>query len=345
MKILVTGAAGFIGSHVCEYYAKRGAAVIAFDNLSRARLLHKKKADTSYNWNYLSKFKNIHRVKGDIANAKLLERLASNVDAIIHTAGQTAVTTSVEDPKTDFNTNAIGALHVLEAARASKRKPAVVICSTNKVYGDRVNQIKLKKLKTRYDFENRYKFGVPEELGVDLCKHTPYGCSKLTADLYAQDYAKIYGLKVGVFRMSCIYGPRQFGVEDQGWLAWFIIAALTGKPITIYGDGKQVRDCLWVEDLVRAFDRFIKGREKHAVVNMGGGPKNTLSLLELVSMLQSFGLRLNLKRSIWRPSDQKVFISDIRKAKKILKWQPKVSTREGVSRLFHWVRSNLALFQ
>ncbi len=345
MKILVTGGSGFVGSHVCEYYAKRKHSVVALDNLSREKLMKKKKTGAAYNWEYLSRFSNIKRVRGSILDFDTVKSLARNADAIIHTAGQTAVTSSVLDPITDFRVNATGTFHVLEAARQSKSKPAVVVCSTNKVYGENVNTIGIKELKTRYVFSGKFRNGVPENFGVDLCKHTPYGCSKLTADLYAQDYARLYGLKVGVFRMSCIYGTRQFGVEDQGWVSWFAIAALTGQPITIYGNGKQVRDVLWVDDLIHAYDLFLKSKQRHVVLNIGGGSKFTLSLLELLDLLQTKTGRLKIRFSDWRPSDQKVYISNIQQAKKLIGWQPSVSPETGVGRLVDWAHQNRRLFK
>ncbi|PIQ85258.1 MAG: nucleoside-diphosphate sugar epimerase [Candidatus Omnitrophica bacterium CG11_big_fil_rev_8_21_14_0_20_45_26] len=345
MKILVTGGGGFVGSHVCEYFSKKGAQVIAFDNLSRARLLKRKKASTRYNWNFLGALPRIQRVTGDINHRAGILKHMKGVQAVIHTAGQTAVTTSVTDPETDFMTNAVGTFHVLEAARSMKKPPMVLICSTNKVYGDRVNSIPLRKRADRYVFSDQYRQGVPEDFGTDLCKHTPYGCSKLTADLYAQDYARMYGMKVGVFRMSCIYGTRQFGVEDQGWLVWFIIAAVTKKPLTIYGDGRQVRDVLWVEDLVRAYEAFIHSRVPSGVYNMGGGARYTLSLLELIGMLKREGLSIQYQKAAWRPSDQKVYISNIQKAVKELSWKPLVSPVLGVRRLVQWVREHQGLFK
>jgi len=180
---------------------------------------------------------------------------------------------------------------------------------------------------------------------TDLCEHTPYGCSKFAGDVYVQDYAHTYGLKTGVFRMSCIYGERQFGVEDQGWVAWFAIATLLNKPITIYGDGKQVRDVLYVKDLIRAYDRFINSNLKQAVFNIGGGPENTLSLLELLDLLEGLtGKRVKISYENWRPSDQKVYISDISKVKERLRWNPRVGPREGVNKLVKWVRENKGLF-
>jgi CDP-paratose 2-epimerase len=344
MKILVTGGAGFVGSHVCEFYAQQGHDVIAYDNLSRAKLLHKSDKHATFNWEFLKSFKNVRRIKADIMDEKKLNTAARGADVIIHSAAQTAVTTSMTDPATDFSTNALGTFNVLEAARRQE-VPQIVYCSTNKVYGDNVNHIGVQEKKTRYIFDQRFKKGIPETFGVDLCEHTPYGCSKLTGDLYMQDYAHLYGLNTGVFRMSCIYGTRQFGVEDQGWVAWFTIATLMKKPITIFGDGKQVRDVLFVTDLVELFDRFIKSRLKHGVFNTGGGSENTLSLHELLSMLTEMtGNAPDLSYQGWRPSDQKVYISDISSVNKALGWQPKIGPRQGVQQLVEWVRTHNQIF-
>ena len=276
-KILVTGGAGFVGSHVAEYFCKNGYEVTVLDNLSRGRLLGKEDYNSMYNWHYLESNTGVELVKGDIREMTLVEKAAEGVDIIIHAAAQTAVTTSVVDPGSDFTTNVVGTFNILEAARKSGKRPVIIYCSTNKVYGENVNQVGIKECSTRYQFLGQHENGIPESFNIDLCEHTPYGCSKLAGDLYMQDYARLYGLKVGVFRMSCIYGPRQFGVEDQGWLAWFTIATIMGKPITIFGDGKQVRDVLFVEDLVHAFDAFIESDLSFGVFNMGGGPRNTLS--------------------------------------------------------------------
>jgi len=342
MKILITGGAGFVGSHVAEYYARKGYEVVAFDNLSRAELLGYEASNAMYNWDYLKRYKNIELVKGDIRDAERIKDVAKNADAIIHTAAQTAVTTSLRNPRTDFEINAVGTFNVLEAARLSENNPCVVYCSTNKVYGNNVNKIAVIEKEKRYEFaDERYKNGIPEDFPTDLCEHTPYGCSKFAGDVYVQDYAHTYGLKTGVFRMSCIYGERQFGVEDQGWVAWFAIATLLNKPITIYGDGKQVRDVLYVKDLIRAYDLFINSNLKQAVFNIGGGPENTLSLLELLDLLEGLtGKRANISYENWRPSDQKVYISDISKVKERLRWNPRVNPREGVKMLLSWIHAN-----
>lgn len=339
MKVLVTGGAGFIGSHVAEKYARDGHKVLVFDNLSRAALLKKKLFDQMYNWNYLARYENIQRIKGDVAKREDVESVVDGVDVIVHAAAQTAVTTSVVNPAEDFATNVIGVFNVLEAARNSSTKPAIIFCSTNKVYGDNVNTVEIEEGNMRYRFIEGFQQGIPESFSIDLCEHTPYGCSKLTGDLYMQDYAHLYGLKIGVFRMSCIYGTRQMGVEDQGWVAWFAIAAVAGKPITIYGDGKQVRDVLYVDDLIEAYDAFLKSDVQHGVYNTGGGSQYTLSLLELLAMLEDhIGRKCQIRFSDWRPSDQKVYISNIEKLKRELQWTPKISPEEGVARLVEWVR-------
>jgi CDP-paratose 2-epimerase len=206
-----------------------------------------------------------------------------------------------------------------------------------------VNKIHVKEENKRYVFTDaKYSRGIPEDFPTDLCSHTPYGCSKLAADSYVQDYSHTYGLKTGVFRMSSIYGERQFGVEDQGWVAWFAIASTTNRPITIYGDGKQVRDVLHVSDLSEAFDKFLTSRLRHEVFNLGGGPNNTLSPLELIHLLEThLGRKISINFSGWRNADQKVYVSDISKAGRLLAWTPAVMARDGVTRLVQWISSNL----
>ncbi|MHC1686253.1 MAG: NAD-dependent epimerase/dehydratase family protein [Methanothrix sp.] len=348
MKVLVTGGAGFVGSHVSEYYARRGEDVVVFDNLSRAKLLGYDASNVTHNWNYLKKYDNIELIKGDVCKAEMIRDAAKDADAIIHTAAQTAVTTSLVDPRTDFEVNAVGTFNVLEAARLSKNRPCVVFCSTNKVYGDNVNRIPVRAAGKRYEFaDDAFQRGISETFSIDLCEHTPYGASKLTGDIYVQDYAQRNEIDAAVFRMSCIYGTRQFGVEDQGWVAWFVIATLLDKPITIYGDGKQVRDVLYVSDLVRVYDSFIQSRDRihHGVFNVGGGQANKMSLLELMDMLEDFtGKKSSVSYDKWRPSDQKVYISDIAKAGRVLGWKPELSPKDGVGKLAEWVSENKCLF-
>lgn len=340
-RILVTGGAGFVGSHVAESFARRGVEVVAVDNLSRGELLHKQ-GKFDYNWRYLSDVPGVRLVKGDVRDPQLVAELARDVDAIVHAAAQTAVTTSVEDPLTDFSVNALGTVNVLEAARRAETNPAVIVASTNKVYGDNVNKIPLREDPSRWAFADEHQTGVPEALSIDHCEHTPYGTSKTTADLYAQDYHHLYGLKTGVFRMSCIYGDRQLGVEDQGWVAWFALATLEGRPVTIYGDGKQVRDILHVSDLVAAYEAFLDSNVRAGVWNTGGGPQNTTSLLEYLDLLERItGTRTRIAHADWRPSDQKVYVSDIRKITHDLGWAPKVGVEEGVRKMVAWIDGHL----
>ena len=349
MKVLVTGGAGFIGSHVAEYYAGRGFEVVVYDNLSRARIYGLNPKTMQYNVSYLrERFGGrVRVVEGDVRDYELLSREARDADLIVHAAAQVAVTTSIADPRLDMEVNVEGTFNVLEAARRASTNPTVIYCSTNKVYGGNVNKIPVEVRGRRYVYaDERFKHGIPEDFPIDLCEHTPYGCSKLAADLYVQDYAHVYGLRTAVFRMSCIYGERQMGVEDQGWVAWFVIAALTGRTITIYGDGMQVRDVLYVGDLVEAYDLFFNSKLKHGVFNIGGGPENTLSLLELIDMLREMlHIDVKVRFSEWRPGDQRVYISDIRRARELLGWRPKVPPREGVARLISWASANKHLFE
>ncbi|MBI3549011.1 MAG: NAD-dependent epimerase/dehydratase family protein [Elusimicrobia bacterium] len=344
MRILVTGGAGMIGSHAAERFARAGWKVTVLDNLMRSKLMGSDKQSVEYNWNYLAKFDNIRRVRGDVRNDRdVREAVGKGVDAVIHAAGQPGVGLSLREPYEDFTINALGTLKLLEWVRRVSPKAAFVYCSTNKVYGENVEKLSLKEGKSRYSFAAGK--AVSESMSVDLAGHTPYGASKYAGDLYVQEYAHAYGLKTGVFRMSCIYGTRQFGFEDQGWVAWFVIAAIHGRPLTLYGDGKQVRDVLFVDDLVSAYERFIRGRIRHGVWNMGGGPKNTTSLLELLDLLEDrLGRRPKVGRAPWRVSDQKVYVSDISKAKRELGWSPKVGFEEGLDRLINWVRANPGLF-
>lgn len=339
--ILITGGAGFIGTNAALYFLKQGWKVIVYDNLSRANMLGKQRAFT-LNWDHLSTIDGIDLIRGDVLDFESLFSAVREADVVMHTAGQTAVTTSMVNPQIDFQANTCGTFNILEACRLSERKPAIIYCSTNKVYGGKVNEINVREAESRYSFDDeRFREGIPETFGIDLCEHTPYGCSKLSGDLYVQDYAKVYGLETGVFRMSCIYGPWQFGVEDQGWVAWFTMATLFDKEITIYGDGKQVRDILYVGDLMRLFERFLESPLNHGVWNTGGGIKNTISLLEMLEVLEKLaGKRPRVKYSAWRPGDQKVYISDIKKLSSELGWNPTVSIEDGLLQMIKWMEAN-----
>ncbi|MGE4356997.1 MAG: GDP-mannose 4,6-dehydratase [Candidatus Omnitrophota bacterium] len=345
MRVLVTGGAGLVGSHCAEYFAKKRYEVVILDNLMRSKLIGYNKESVEYNWNYLGKFKNIKRILGDVRNEKDVKKaIGKGIDVVIHTAGQPGVPSSVRMPVEDFSINAFGTLNVLECVRRISPQATFIYTSTNKVYGENVDKIPLKELETRYVYQGVK--GVSERMNTDITGHTPYGVSKLVGDLYTQEYAHIYGMKTGVFRMSCIYGTRQFGFEDQGWVSWFVIATFLDKPVVIYGDGKQVRDLLYVEDLVKAFDKFIESDIKHDVFNIGGGANNTISLIEMFKFLKKrIGKVPRVSFSDWRPSDQKVYISDITRVSKALKWKPEVSPEEGIEKLISWVKKNLRYFK
>jgi CDP-paratose 2-epimerase len=335
----ITGGAGFIGSNYVARLLSRGEKVTIYDNLSRAG------APRNVNWLEEKFGKNGFRlVVGDIRSADRLTESAREADVFVHLAGQVAVTTSVINPRDDFESNALGTFNALEAARASGRNPIFIYSSTNKVYGG-MDEVALAEDPTRWRYKDLTN-GCPETQPLDF--HSPYGCSKGTGDQYVRDYARIYGLRSVVFRQSCIYGTRQFGVEDQGWVAWFIIAAVMGKPITIYGDGKQVRDILFVDDLLNGYDAAIEKIDVAAgqVYNMGGGPQNVMSVwTEFQPMLEKLlGKKLEVARGDWRPGDQRVFYADVSKAARELGWSPKIGVEEGVEKLFEWVKENKNLF-
>jgi CDP-paratose 2-epimerase len=335
MKWIITGAAGFIGSHAAARFLGAGHDVIAVDNLSRPGARH------NLEWLRGQGLRSFADVDvRDRQGLHALLRAHRDSDAVLHLASQVAVTTSLREPRMDFEVNALGTFNVLEAVRdAAAGRPAVLYSSTNKVYGG-LEHVGTVEEQSSHRFADRPE-GIDESEPLDF--HSPYGCSKGAGDQYVRDYARVYGLRTAVFRQSCIYGTRQFGVEDQGWLAWFCIAAVLGKPLTIFGDGKQVRDALWVDDLI---DLYLVALEKGdlsqgAVFNVGGGPANALSLRELVAWLEeALGRRLPIRYAEARPGDQKVFIASVRKAERELSWRPRVSIREGVTRLLAWVRDN-----
>ncbi|RDI70449.1 NAD-dependent epimerase/dehydratase family protein [Halopelagius longus] len=345
-RVLVTGGAGFVGSHAVEYYANRDAEVTALDNLSRIETLEtadESRNTAAYNWNYIEEnYPEVELVEADIRDYETLAEIVEGHDAVVHTAGQVAVTASLTDPRNDFEVNAEGSFNVLEAARNADSDPAVVLASTNKVYGNNVNDIPVREEGDRYWYDDEeFEQGVPESLSIDGCEHTPYGVSKLAADLYVQDYAERNAVQAAAFRMSCIYGTRQFGNEDQGWVAHFAISTLNDEPLTIFGDGKQVRDVLYVKDLIRAYDAFLSDPEgKPAVYNVGGGAENTTSLLEFLDLLEEkTGKRTDISFDEWREGDQKVYVSDISRAREELEWEPEVSFEDGVERFVEWYQN------
>jgi len=336
---LITGGAGFIGSNYALRLLRRGENVTIFDNLSR------KGAASNLDWirEELGK-DSINFVEGDVRDPEALNTVVKGKDVIVHLAAQVAVTTSVEDPVTDFAINAGGTFNVLEAARRLGRQPVMIYASTNKVYGG-LEDLEIVEEPTRYRI-SQYPNGIDELRGLDF--HSPYGCSKGCGDQYMHDYARIYGIPTVVFRQSCIYGTRQFGVEDQGWVAWFIIAAVMGKSIRIYGDGKQVRDLLFIEDLMDAYDAAIAHPDISAgqIFNIGGGIGNAISIWnEFAPILETVhGKTLLIEKFGWRPGDQKVYISNIDRIRNLLGWNPKYNVQTGIETLYRWVKENKQLF-
>jgi len=338
-KILITGGAGFIGINLAyNLLTRKDNFVLIYDNLSR------KGVENNLNWILSFNFPNLKFVKGDIRDYKKLKEIIKNFDEIFHLAAQVAVTTSVENPLEDFEINALGTLYLLEAIRKNSSEAKIVFSSTNKVYGELLD-LKLKEGKKKY-YPIEKRNGIDEKTNLDF--HSPYGCSKGTADQYIRDFHRIYGLKTVVFRQSCIYGPQQFGNEDQGWVAHFVIKAILEEKISIYGDGKQVRDILEVSDLISAYKLAIKkiNKTKGQIYNIGGGKENTFSLLELIEYLEK---KLNKKISLdfydWRPGDQKIFISNNKKFIEDTGWDIKIDKFKGVNRLITWVERNIDLIK
>ncbi len=338
-KTLVTGGCGFIGSNLMDRLLARGENAVAFDNLSRRGAV--KNAD----WLAQKFGARFQLVRGDIRDARAIADAARDADVIYHLAAQVAVTTSITDPRSDFEINALGTFNALEAARASGRNPIFIFASTNKVYGG-MDHIAIEARATRYAYRDLAN-GVAENQPLDF--HSPYGCSKGAADQYVFDYHRIYGMRTVVLRQSAIYGYRQFGEEDQGWLAWFVIAAVTGKPIHIYGDGKQVRDMLFIDDLLDVYDaaREKIDRATGQAYNVGGGAQNTISVwAEMGPLLEELlEQKIPVQYGDWRPGDQKVCVYNISKAKRELDWEPRVNVPVGVKKLARWVRENRELFQ
>ena len=338
-NILITGGAGFIGSNTAAHYLEQGAHVTVFDNFKRYG------TESNGQWLQERYGKKLTVLRGDVRSPDAaFQRAVEASEVVFHLAAQVAVTTSVTDPVTDFAINALGTFNVLEAVRTSQSKPIVVYASTNKVYG-KMADAGVVDQGTRYAYEN-LPHGAGEDRMLDF--YSPYGCSKGAGDQYVVDYARIYGLRTVSFRQSCIYGPRQFGLEDQGWVAWFSIRALQRKPVTIFGDGKQVRDVLHVHDLIAAYDNAITHIDVTSgrAYNIGGGPLYTMSLLELIDLLeQRFGYRLAYSFDDWRPGDQKVFVADIRRAKEEFAWAPAIAPDAGVAKLVEWLAENQQLFE
>ena len=330
---LITGGAGFVGCNLAHRLLAQGRRVRILDNLSRAGV------EQNLQWLQANHGRKLEVMKADVRDADAIDRAVAGTSQVFHFAAQVAVTTSLDDPRDDFSVNALGTLNVLEAARKRPSPPAVLLTSTNKVYGG-LYDIELTTQGQRYlplDDELRAQ-GVSEARPLDF--HSPYGCSKGTADQYVLDYARSYGLTTCVFRMSCIYGPRQFGNEDQGWVAHFILRAQRGEPITIYGDGKQVRDILFVDDLVDAFVSAEQqmNRLSGLAFNIGGGPGSTISLLDLLDQIESLhGRRPDVNFDDWRTGDQRYYVSDTRAFEQATGWQRRVEAADGIARLYDWL--------
>jgi len=338
--VLITGGAGFIGSNAAAFYLRQGSHVTILDNFSRI--------GSGLNASWLKKVSHADRltiIKGDVRKPTVvLQKVVKKASLVLHLAGQVAVTTSIQNQVADFDSNAFGTLSMLETVRKYGNNPVFIYSSTNKVYGG-LEGISTKDIATRYVFRN-LRFGINENQPLDF--HSPYGCSKGAADQYVRDYHRIFNMNTIVFRQSCIYGPHQFGVEDQGWLAWFIISLLRNKPLTIYGTGKQVRDVLYIDDLLHAYDRASSNikKTKGQIYNIGGGILNTISVWnEFRPILEKlFNTQLSATFSPQRLGDQPIYVSDIRKAARDFGWKPTISFKKGILLLHAWIMENQRLF-
>jgi CDP-paratose 2-epimerase len=333
-RVLVTGGAGFIGSNLVRRLVPLGVEVVVLDNLSRqysrenAAALQREHPD------------GLRIIEGDLRDMTAVAAAVAGVGAIVHHAGQTAVTRSIADPFGDFLDNCLGTMHVLEAARASAHEPVVMYASTNKVYGD-LADLEIVEEHDHYRFAH-----LPN--GIDECQPldfvSPYACSKGAAEQYVLDYARTYDLRTVVFRQSCIYGPHQLGAEDQGWLAWFLLAARSGRRLTIFGDGKQVRDLLYVDDLIDGFGAAIAAIDttRGRVYNMGGGAANSVSIWwQLRPLLEeALGQELETPRfGPWRLGDQRIFCADTGRAHRDFGWRPVTSPADGLQKMVTWFDS------
>lgn len=338
MRILITGGCGFLGSNLAEEVLKRGEELFVFDNLYR---------EGSYqNLKWLKSLGSFKFYHSDIRSYNDVEFAIRDCkpDVIFHLAGQVAMTTSLENPRFDFEVNVLGGNNILEVVRKYSPDSIITYSSTNKVYGD-LGWVEFEETDTRY-ISNKFKNGFDEQISLDF--QSPYGCSKGATDQYMLDYAKMFDLKTIVFRHSSIFGGRQFATADQGWIGWFVKQAIDIKanklkePFTISGTGKQVRDVLFGEDLIKCYFAAINSidKTKGQAFNIGGGMSNSLSLLELFSVLENqLDIKMNFKKLPWRLSDQKVYVADINKANNTFGWSPIIKSTEGINRMIEWVAS------
>lgn len=337
--VLITGGAGFIGTNVASRLLRQGQRVLIYDSLCRPGV------ENNVEWLVEEFGSDVEIEIADVRNAQAIRRAVAGASQVFHFAAQVAVTTSLVNPALDFEVNVRGTLNVLEALRRLPSPPPLLFTSTNKVYG-RLGDLGLQAADTRYvplDPAVR-RYGVNESRPLDF--ESPYGCSKGAADQYVLDYGASFGLNVVVFRMSCIYGPHQFGTEDQGWVAHFLIQALDKRPLTIYGDGKQVRDILYIDDLVSAMLAAMDNLELTSgqAFNMGGGTENTISLIELLDLIGELdGSRPATLYDGWRKGDQRYYVSDTRALQAATSWQARVSVREGIEHLYDWLQKTRSL--
>ena len=335
-KILITGGAGFMGSNAALFFQKKGWKIFILDDFSRK--------GSKNNLDNLKKKITIQWYKVEISNYKRLSNIISKIkpNLILHCAGQVAVTKSVTNPRRDFNSNTLGTFNVLESIRNFSKNSKLIFTSTNKVYGN--IEKKISSNEKRYFFKSSEK-NINENYPLDF--YSPYGCSKGAADQYVRDYSRIYKLDTTVLRLSCIYGGMQYGIEDHGWITWLTMLAILEKEIKIFGDGKQVRDALYIDDLVRLFYKLsMKKNVKSEIYNVGGSSKNSLSLLELVNSLEKkLKKKVNFRKYNWRPGDQKIYISNISKVSKELNWKREVEISKGLDRVIEWVKLNQKIIQ
>ncbi len=372
--ILITGGAGFVGTNAASYFLERGYKVVAFDNLIRPGV------ETN-----VLKHDNYTFFRGDARHTPDLDEVATqhSIDAIIHLSANPGIPWSIRDPMYDFHQNATASLNILELARKLGNIP-VIYNSTNKVYSDEVNTLEMTEWRTRYvygktewtlDHDNKdklgrpsarkrqvspYLYGIDEKFptdGLGEYPHSPYGVSKLAGDLYMQEYWHVYGVPTVSNRCSCLYGKYQHGVADQGWVAWFMIAKIMGKPLTIFGDGKQVRDALYGKDLAKLYhmellclwDKEARTKIAGKVFNIGGGYRNTISLLEAVELIEQLDkgqhAKLTYDFADWRTADHKIFYCDIKKIKDVLGWEPETTVSHGFSQTFEWFKENQNIWQ
>jgi CDP-paratose 2-epimerase len=341
MKVLVTGGCGFLGSHACEYYARKGDKVVAFDNLTKHELNRTGYDAESARKHVLTFLRTlgVNLFEGDVRNRATLAEASKDCDYIIHTAAQPAMTISIENPELDLSINVIGTFNVLEVAR--EHDIPMVFCSSIHVYGNRINE-EIREGETRFF---RKPPAIDEQHPIMEGMVTPLHVSKRAAELYVETFIQTYGLKAAIFRLTGIYGPRQFGGEDHGWVANFTIRTMLERPITLFGTGKQVRDILYASDAVKAFDAFFEAKVP-GIYNIGGGIKRSISLVECIKLIETVsGKKANIRYEPKRTGDLWYFVCDVNKAKEKLGWEPKVSPKHGVKKLAEWVEDNIEIFK